>query len=163
MTSVMNILLSFAMTLSLLLGSASTATLNTVAESTENNSAAVAANYADDMNFSEVIGDGTCSEASDSAVCMPDSAVIGEGVQLEAKNMPAPAVEPVCMDSAVCMPNSAVIGEGVQLEAENMPAPAVDSVCLDSAVSMCDEEVIVIGEGVSEPVAINLPAPPIAE
>ena len=92
MTSVMNILLSFAMTLSLLLGSASAAILNTVAESTENNSAAVAANYADDMNFSEVIGDGTCSEASDSAVCMPDSAVIGEGVQLEAENMPAPPI-----------------------------------------------------------------------
>lgn len=130
MTSVVQILMSFAMTLSLLLGSASAAILNTVAESTENNSAAVAANYADDMNFSEVIGDGTCSEASDSSVCMPDSAVIGEGVQLEA---------------------------------ENMPAPAVDSVCLDSSVSMCDEEVVVIGEGVSEPVAINLPAPPIAE
>ena len=97
MTSVMNILLSFAMTLSLLLGSASAAILNTVAESTENNSAAVAGNYADDMNFSEVIGDGTCTEAS------------------------------------------------------------------DSSVSTCDEEVAVIGEGVSEPVAINLSAPPIAE
>ena len=86
MTSVMNILLSFAMTLSLLLGSASAAILNTVTESTENDSAAVAANYADDMNFSEVIGDGTCSEAS-------DSAVIGEGVsEPVAINLPAPPI-----------------------------------------------------------------------
>ena len=180
MTSVVQILMSFAMTLSLLLSSGiSIFASESVPAASDTNAAEVS--HADGLNSSgmeEIILINSYDEDTVSAVSLceeetvPD-VLIGEGVSSEAavsENRPAPAAEHVSVDSAVPQYDvesisAAVIGEGVSSEAavsENRPAPAVE---MDSAPVYVEESrvSVVVGGGVynGEPVAIDVPAPPV--
>ena len=182
MTSVVKRLLSLAMALCLLAGTASlTIFASDVSEC-----------CADAMSFSEVIGEGVQQEVyvaenvpapapvavarmsveRPTMMCEePESSeVVGEGVQQEVQVWVS-TTAPVAVDCAVmmCEENaiSGFIGDGVQKEVcsdEYIPVPDVGiSVAVESYVPDCDAaSPFALDEpAVCEPIALDIPAPPV--